>query len=85
VLLADGSGKISHVVLALEGVMGVGRHEVAVPYSEMQITPAEEGALLIHLPWTETQLRSVPAYDPANPATLGLSGPSDPEPSVEAP
>lgn len=84
VLLADGSGKISHVVLALEGVIGVGRHEVAVPYSEMQITPAEEGALIIRLPWTETQLRSVPAYDPANPATLGLSGPA-PDPSVEAP
>ncbi|MDP3340182.1 PRC-barrel domain-containing protein [Frigidibacter sp.] len=84
VLLPDGSGKISHVVLALGGVMGVGRHAVAVPFSELQISPSKEGALSIRLPWTEAQLRSVPAYDPANPATLGLSGPA-PVPSVEAP
>ncbi|GGH60824.1 hypothetical protein GVY41_17350 [Frigidibacter albus] len=85
VLVPDGSGRISHVVLELGGVMGMGRHAVAVPFSELRITPGEEGRLRIRLPWTDMQLRSVPAYDAANPATLGLSGPSDPEPSVEAP
>ncbi len=84
VLMPDGAGQISHVVLSLGGVMGMGRHAVAVPFSELKMTPTEGGALRIRLPWTEAQLRSVPAYDPANPATLGLSGPA-PVPSVEAP
>lgn len=71
------AGRISHVVMGLGGVFGLGRHAVAVPYSELQITPAADGALRIRLPWTEAQLRSVPAWDPANPASLGLSGPGD--------
>jgi len=83
------TGRISHVVLELEGVLGVGRHAVAVPYSELQITPSEDGALRIRLPWTETQLRSVPAWNAANPASLGLSGPAPatpaPDPGTEAP
>lgn len=68
--------QISHVVLEIGGVMGLGRHTVAVPYSELQIVPGEDGHLRISLPWTETQLRSVPAWNPDDPATLGLSGPT---------
>lgn len=94
VLVPDASGEgiagqISHVVLELGGVMGLGRHAVAVPYSELQMIPGTEGQLRIRLPWTEAQLRSVPAWDAANPASLGLSGPSDPQaepvPLPEAP
>lgn len=70
-------GLISHVVVELAGLLGMGRHPVAVPFSELRISPADDGHLRISLPWTEMQLRSVPAWNPDNPATLGLSGPDD--------
>lgn len=87
VLVPDASGtgiagQISHVVLELGGTMGLGRHAVAVPYSELQMSSGADGVLRIRLPWTEAQLRSVPAWDAANPASLGLSGP---QPALEAP
>ena len=76
---AGAEGRISHVVVAIGGVLGVGRYAVAVPFSELRLAPAGEGGLRITLPWTEAQLRSVPEWAPDNPASLGLSGPGETE------
>ncbi|MEI4486337.1 PRC-barrel domain-containing protein [Frigidibacter sp. MR17.14] len=69
---ADG---VSHVLVALGGFMGMGAHTVAVPYSELRLREDRKtGADFAVLPWTEEQLRSVPPYNPADPASLGLVG-----------
>ncbi|MEI4470052.1 PRC-barrel domain-containing protein [Frigidibacter sp. MR17.24] len=66
---------VSHVLVALGGFMGMGSHTVAIPVSELRIRPdAQSGAEVLVAPWTLEQLMAVPAYNPADPATLGLVG-----------
>lgn len=76
-MVRDGAAPegISHVLVTLGGFMGLGAHTVAVPYSELRLQE-QDGVEVAVIPWTEEQLRAVPPYNPADPATLGLVGPA---------
>lgn len=64
-------GKISHVVIDVGGFLGIGTHTVAIPISELQVFRGEGSIVRAYLPWTEAQLKALPAYEKFNPATLG--------------
>jgi sporulation protein YlmC with PRC-barrel domain len=42
-LLIDRSGKVSHVVIGVGGVAGVGEKKVVVPWSDLKFAPVTEG------------------------------------------
>jgi sporulation protein YlmC with PRC-barrel domain len=42
-LLIDRSGKVTHVVIGLGGIAGVGEKKVVVPWSDLKFAPVTEG------------------------------------------
>ena len=68
-LLIDRNGKISHVVIGLGGIAGVGEKKVVVPWSDLKLAPVAEGkknAITMDAP----KLESAPRYDRAAAAHL---------------
>lgn len=63
--------QLSHVVIDIGGFLGIGGHSVAIPMEALQIFVDEGENMQIYLPWTEEQLRDLPAYEEGNPDTLG--------------
>lgn len=61
-LLMDRSGKVTHAVIGMGGLAGVGEKKVVVPWSELKFAPVAEGkknAVTID----EARLESAPRYD----------------------
>lgn len=61
-LLIDRNGKVTHVVVGVGGLAGVGEKKVVVPWSELKFAPVAEGkknAIVMD----EVKLESAPRYD----------------------
>lgn len=65
--------RISHLIVDIGGVLGLAAHRVAVPYAALLLLPGD-GQTTAIVPWTQTQLLAVPAWNRDDPATLGLRG-----------
>ena len=61
-LLIDRNGKVTHVVIGLGGVAGVGEKKVVVPWSELKFAPVTEGKKNA-ITMDEAKLESAPRYD----------------------
>jgi sporulation protein YlmC with PRC-barrel domain len=61
-LLIDRNGKVSHVVVGLGGVAGVGEKKVVVPWSELKFAPVAAGKKNA-ITMDEAKLESAPRYD----------------------
>jgi hypothetical protein len=61
-LLIDRNGKVSHVVVGLGGVAGVGEKKVVVPWSELKFAPVAAGKKNA-ITMDEARLESAPRYD----------------------
>jgi len=63
-LLIDHNGKVTHAVIGMGGLAGVGETKVVVPWSELKFAPVAQGkknAITID----EARLESAPRYDHA--------------------
>jgi hypothetical protein len=69
--MAATEGQVSHVIVDIGGFLGLGVHTVAVPIEALEVYADAGDMLQLYLPWTEEQLRDLPEYDEADPATLG--------------
>jgi hypothetical protein len=61
-LLIDRHGKVTHAVIGMGGLAGVGEKKVVVPWSELKFAPVAEGkknSVVID----EARLESAPRYD----------------------
>lgn len=61
-LLIDRNGRVTHAVIGMGGLAGVGEKKVVVPWSELKFAPVAEGkknAVTID----EARLESAPRYD----------------------
>ena len=66
-LLIDRNGKVSHVVIGLGGLAGVGEKKVVVPWSDLKFAPVAAGkknAIMMD----EARLENAPRYDRDAPA-----------------
>ena len=61
-LLIDHDGKVSHVVIGMGGLAGVGEKKVVVPWSELKFAPATDGKKS-SVVMDAAQLESAPRYD----------------------
>ena len=61
-LLIDRNGKVSHVVIGLGGVAGVGEKKVVVPWSDLKFAPVAEGKKNA-ITMDEMKLEGAPRYD----------------------
>jgi sporulation protein YlmC with PRC-barrel domain len=61
-LLIDRNGKVSHVVIGVGGLAGVGEKKVVVPWSELKFAPVAEGKKNA-ITMNEAKLESAPVYD----------------------
>jgi sporulation protein YlmC with PRC-barrel domain len=61
-LLIDRNGKVTHAVIGLGGVAGVGEKKVVVPWSELKFAPVTEGKKNA-ITMDEAKLESAPRYD----------------------
>ena len=61
-LLIDRNGKVTHVVISLGGVAGVGEKKVVVPWSELKFAPVTEGKKNA-ITMDEAKLESAPRYE----------------------
>jgi sporulation protein YlmC with PRC-barrel domain len=63
-LLIDRNGKVSHVVIGVGGLAGVGEKKVVVPWSDLKFAPVAEGkknAIMMD----EARLANAPRYERA--------------------
>src|SRR5688572_25067324 len=56
------SGKISHVVVGLGGLLGVGEKKVVVPWSDLKLTAAADGKKAM-ITMDQAKLESAPRYE----------------------
>jgi sporulation protein YlmC with PRC-barrel domain len=61
-LLIDRNGKVSHVVIGLGGVAGVGEKKVVVPWSDLKFAPVTQGKKNA-ITMDEARLENAPRYD----------------------
>jgi sporulation protein YlmC with PRC-barrel domain len=61
-LVIDQNGNVSAAVIGVGGFLGIGAKDVAVPFSELKITP-ESGRDKIVVDRSKDELRNAPAYD----------------------
>ena len=61
-LLIDRNGKVSHVVIGIGGLAGVGEKKVVVPWSDLKFAPVTEGKKNA-ITMDEAKLQSAPRYD----------------------
>ncbi len=65
------TGEISHAIVDVGGFLGMGEHRVALPVADLEIYK-NGNETRVYLPWTEDQLRTLPAYVAGDLSTLGL-------------
>lgn len=68
---ATTTGEISHAIVDVGGFLGMGEHRVALPVADLEIYK-NDNEIRVYLPWTEDQLRTLPAYVAGDLSTLGL-------------
>jgi hypothetical protein len=56
------TGKVSHVVIGLGGLMGVGEKKVVVPWSDLKFAPAADGKKNA-ITMDQAKLESAPRYE----------------------
>lgn len=61
-LIDTRSGKVSHVVIGLGGLAGVGEKKVVVPWSDLKFAPVTEGKKNA-ITMDQAKLESAPRYD----------------------
>ena len=61
-LLIDRSGKVSHVVIGVGGLAGVGEKKVVVPWTDLKFAPVAEGKKNA-ITMDEARLERAPRYD----------------------
>ena len=66
------AGQMTHAILDVGGFLGMGQHRIAIPIEDLAVY-ANGDETRVYLPWTREQLEALPAYDPADPSTLGTS------------
>lgn len=64
------TGEISHAIVDVGGFLGMGEHRVALPVADLEIYKSDNETR-VYLPWTEEQLRALPAYVAGDLSTLG--------------
>jgi len=64
------TGEISHAIVDVGGFLGMGEHRVALPVADLEIYKSDNETR-VYLPWTEDQLRALPAYIAGDLSTLG--------------
>ena len=64
-VLLDRDGKVHAVVIGVGGLMGVGEKDVALPYSDLQITPTSAGDSVekVTIRYTKDQLNNAPTFE----------------------
>ncbi len=65
------TGEISHAIVDVGGFLGMGEHRVALPVADLEIYKSGTETR-VYLPWTEDQLRTLPAYVAGDLSTLGV-------------
>ena len=66
ILVNPGDGKVSHVVVGMGGVLGVGQTEIVVPWGDVQIRQDERQATVAMI--NQATLDQAPRYQAAAPA-----------------
>jgi sporulation protein YlmC with PRC-barrel domain len=61
-LIDTRTGKVSHVVIGLGGLMGVGEKKVVVPWSELKLAPSADGKKN-SIVMDQAKLESAPRYE----------------------
>ena len=61
-LLIDRNGKVSHVIIGVGGLAGVGEKKVVVPWSDLKFAPVTEGKKNA-ITMDEAKLERAPRYD----------------------
>jgi sporulation protein YlmC with PRC-barrel domain len=61
-VVLDKEGKAQTVVLGLGGFLGLGRKDVAVPYSALRVGPVVEGSRVLLINATTEELKAATAY-----------------------
>jgi sporulation protein YlmC with PRC-barrel domain len=67
-VVLDKEGKAQTVVLGLGGFLGLGRKEVAVPYSALKVGPVVESSRVLLISATTEELKAAPAYKATEPS-----------------
>jgi sporulation protein YlmC with PRC-barrel domain len=62
-LVINSSGNITTAVIGVDGFLGVGQKDIAVPFKDLKIS-SRNGKEWLALNWTKEELRSMPAYEP---------------------
>jgi sporulation protein YlmC with PRC-barrel domain len=61
-LVINAEGRIAAVVIGVGGFLGIGEKNVAVDFSQIQMTPAEDGSVRLVLPTTAEALTAAPDF-----------------------
>ncbi|TAK48445.1 MAG: PRC-barrel domain containing protein [Xanthobacteraceae bacterium] len=79
-VLLDKEGKVQSVVLGVGGFLGAGEKEVAVPYSELNITSSPAGDKIdkIAVRYTKDELKNAPTFEWAKAAPTPAAPPASP-------
>jgi sporulation protein YlmC with PRC-barrel domain len=84
-LIDTQTGKVSHVVVGLGGLAGVGEKKVVVPWSDLKFAPVTEGKKNA-ITMEQAKLESAPRYErSARAASSPSASPSTTSPSVKSP
>jgi hypothetical protein len=67
-VVLDREGKAQTVVLGLGGFLGLGRKDVAVPYSALKVGPVVEGSRVLLINATTEELKAAPVYKATEPS-----------------
>jgi sporulation protein YlmC with PRC-barrel domain len=79
------SGRVTHAVVAMGGVLGVGGHKVVVPWSDVRLTAAGEDGKKPTATMDESVLDQAPRYAGIRGATPAASPSTTPRSSNGAP
>jgi len=61
-LLVDENGDITAAIIGVGGFLGLGEHDVAIPYDQFQITQDQDGEARLVVSMTEEQLENAPEF-----------------------
>ena len=81
-LIDPQSGKVSHVVVGLGGLLGVGEKKVVVPWSELKMGAGQDGKKPV-ITMQQAKLESAPRYEPTARADRSPSASPSTSPRVK--
>jgi sporulation protein YlmC with PRC-barrel domain len=62
-LVLDQDGSVTAVVVGIGGFLGIGRHDVAINFEELEFTQDENGELMVVVNATREQLEAMPEFE----------------------